>query len=129
MEPDILLNFKAQETHRLVLCTCKATRRLPHWNSTQGFTVEDKNTKYIKGENKIPPCVCCTLSGNIQSGGHSITLVKLPAKHVKSESNHEKTSDKSNLRIILKNNWPIIFSGQNHESQGKTEKLLWIERG
>ena len=26
---------------------------------------------------------------------------------------------RSNLRILLKNNWSVIASGQNHESQGK----------
>lgn len=33
----------------------------------------------------------------------------IPAESVHTESNHEETSDKPKLIIILENNWPVLF--------------------
>lgn len=51
----LVLKSKAQNTHRWVLCTCKVTQRRPHRNGTHRLTVEDKNTKYVKGETRMGP--------------------------------------------------------------------------
>lgn len=45
------------------------------------------------------------------------------------ESNRDEASDKPKLRDIVQNVWPCALQKyQCHETELKTEKLLWIKR-